>query len=122
MSTAQEVLTRALRKGHVIARGETPDSTVLAVHLETFNDMLEAWRDEGIDLGLGTLALDTELAIDAGCNRAIIYNLAVECANEEHVSVPPKTQQIADQARSSLAARLMPKERVRFPRALTGGC
>lgn len=120
MATAQDLITRALIKGHVIAEGETPTSTLLDSSLATFNDMLEAWRDEGLDLGLGTLALGSAVAADAGANRAIVYNLAVELANDQHVSVPDKTQKIADQARSSLAARKMGSFRVRFPRDLTG--
>lgn len=121
METAQELIDRALIKGHVVARGVTPDSTLRAAALTTLNDMLEAWRDEGLDLNLGTLALDSNVAADAGAIRAIVYNLAVELANDERVSVPAKTERIADQSRSSLASRLMGSTRVRFPRDLTGG-
>lgn len=122
MATAQELIDRALVKGHVVARGVTPDSTLRSDALATFNDMLEAWRDDGLDLNLGTLTLNSEATADAGAIRAIVYNLAVELANDERVSVPAKTQQIADQSRSALAARLMGSSRVRFPRDLTGGC
>lgn len=122
MATAQELIDRALVKGHVVARGVTPDSTLRADGLATLNDMLEAWRDEGLDLNLGTLTLSTEVAADAGAIRALMYNLAVELANDERVSVPAKTERLADLSRSSLAARLMGSTRVRFPRDLTGGC
>lgn len=122
MATAQDLITRALRKGHVVANGETPATEVLAAALDTFNDLLESWRDAGIDLGLGTLTLATTVAVDAGSTRAIVYNLAVELANDEHVSVPPKTQQFADESKAALAGRFAGRRRFRFPRALTGRC
>lgn len=122
MATAQATIIRALRKGHVTANGETPPTEVLSAAIDTLNDMLEAWRDDkSIDFGLGTLTLATELAVDAGAIRAIVYNLAVELANDEHVSVPSQTREIAERSLAALAGRFLGSRRIRFPRALTSG-
>jgi len=119
MATARDLINSAFRKGHVIAEGETAAAEQIVPALETFNDMLEAWRDDGLDLGLGTLTLDTVVAVDAGAHRAIKYNLAVELANDAHVSVPDVTLTIAERSRSALAGRRSGTRKIRFNAALT---
>lgn len=119
MSTAQAIIIRALVKAHVLASGETPATDQLTVSLETLNDLLEAWRDEGIDFGLSELQLMSTVNIDSGAMRALIYNLAIELGNDQQVSVPDKTADIAERSRMSLAARFMGAQRVRFDSALT---
>lgn len=118
MATAREILIRAYRKAQVIARNQAPEDDLLASGLDTFNDMLEAWRDNGIDMGLATLALSTECAIAPGDMRAVIYNLAVELANEEQVAIPPATAEIAASSLSALAGRFIGNHRPRIDRAL----
>ncbi|MGQ0835639.1 MAG: hypothetical protein ACT4O5_12115 [Gammaproteobacteria bacterium] len=118
MATARDVITRALRKGHVVGSAETPSDEQISAGLDTFNDMLEAWRDEGIDLGLSTLTLNTTLAVDAGVMRALVSNLAVEAANDEGVAVPQTTAVIAERSRAALAGRLSGVRHIRFDRAL----
>jgi hypothetical protein len=119
MTTARDVITRAYQKAHVIARGETPVAEQIEPALETFNDMLEEWRDHGIDLGLATLGLDDDVGADAGAMRAIVYNLAVELANDEHAAIPAATAAIAERSYNRLAAREVPVEAPRFDPALT---
>lgn len=119
MATARDILIRAYRKAQVIARNQTPEDDLLASGLATMNDLLESWRDTGIDLGLDTLTLATECAISPGEIRALIYNLAVELATEEQVAVPPATAAIAASALSALAGRLIGMQPVRLDPALS---
>lgn len=123
--TLADLIARALRLAHIVATGEDPEDDQAHEAVETFNDMLEAWRDDGIDLGLptfttadydgGTVTVD----VDAGATKALRYNLAVEAANEAGLEVSKVTNREAERSRGALAARLSPTKRVRFDHALT---
>lgn len=121
MATARDVITRAFQKAHVLSRGEQPVAEQLQPALDTFNDMLEEWRDNGVDLGLGTLGLDDDVSVDGGAMRTIVYNLAVELANDEHAAVPATTAAIAERSYNRLVARESPAEVPTFDSALTYG-
>lgn len=118
MATARDIITRALRRAHVIANGETPAGDVLSGALSTLNEMLEAWQDEGIPTGIRGLELATELAIDAGAHRAILDNLAVELADNEGLPVSNVLATRAERGRSSLQARYLGTRPVKFDPAL----
>lgn len=118
MATARDLITRALRRGHVIGSAETASAEQSSAGLDTLNDMLEAWRDEGLDLGLSTLSLSATLAVDDGAIRAIVYNLAVEVANDEGIAVSATTALNAERSRAALTGRLSGLRKVRFDRAL----
>lgn len=118
MATARDVITRALRRGRIIGSAETPSAEQSATAIDTLNDMLEAWRDEGLDLGLSTLALDTTLAVDAGVMRAVVSNLAVEVANDAGVAVSQTLALMSERSRAALAGRLSGVRKIRFDRAL----
>jgi hypothetical protein len=119
MATARQIVARAFQKAHIVARGETPATEQNEAAIETLNDMLEEWRDNGVDFALGVLGLDDEVTVDGGAMRAIVYNLAVELANDEHAAIPPATAAIAERAWDRLVAREQGPEVPRFSRALT---
>lgn len=119
MSTVRDAIKTAFQKAHVIAVGEDPIPGQYATALVTFNDMLEAWRDEGIDLGIVDAELDDTLTVDQGARRAIIYNLAVEIGNDEQAAIPAATIAIAERSASALAGRQRGVQPVRFDPALT---
>jgi hypothetical protein len=118
MATARDIITRALRRAHVIANGETPAGELLTGALASLNEMLEAWQDEGIPTGIKGLLIDTTLAIDDGARRAIIDNLAVELADNEGLPVSGPLATRAERGRSSLQARYLGTRKVRFDPAL----
>lgn len=122
MATVRDIATRALRLAGIVAVGETPSADQVEEALEDFRDMLEQWRDDGLDLGLrgDDLTLDTEPALDRGTFKALRYNLAVEIANDAGLGVSATTRDIADRARGSLAARLRGNRPVKFDTALIG--
>ena len=99
---AQTLVKRAAVKAHVLEKSETMPPDMLATHIETLNELLETWRDDGIDLGLSLpLAADEELDIDSSAVRTLTYNLAVEIGNDEHAAVPQLTVEIAERTKSS---------------------
>jgi hypothetical protein len=119
VATARAIITRAFQKAHVTARGETPATEQMDAGLDTFNDLLEEWRDNGVDLGIGPYAIDDEVNVDGGAMRAIVYNLAVELGNDEHAAIPGATAAIAERSWDRLVAREMGPEVPRFSPMLT---
>jgi hypothetical protein len=82
MSTAQDIITRALRSLQVVAQGETPDADQLNDGLVSLNDLLSAWGNERLmvyqtvqetitlvggqsayDIGVGATSLNTSMPI-----------------------------------------------------------
>ena len=82
MSTAQDIITRALRSLQVVAQGETPDADQLSDGLVSLNDLLSAWGNERLmvyqtvqetitlvggqsayDIGVGATSLNTSMPI-----------------------------------------------------------
>lgn len=125
MATLKSVIDRALRRAHIVADGEDPDTEQAHPAVSTLNEMLEQWRDEGLDLGLPeytTSDYDTgtlEIAADKGATRTLIYNLAVETANDAGMEISAVTDREAERSRASLASRLHATKRVRFDTGLT---
>lgn len=120
--TVRDVLTRALRLAGIVAVGETPSGDDTAAALDDFKDMLEEWRDNGIDLGIAadSLTVSTNIAADRGVIKSLRYNLAVELANGAGLDVSATTRDIADRTRGNLSARLRGNRPVRFDTALVG--
>lgn len=105
MPTARTIVTRALKRAHVVASGTTPAGEQLAEGLDSLNDMLDAWHDEGIPTGIKGLTADQALDIDGGAIRAIIDNLAVELADDQGLEVSQLLLTRAERGRASLIAR-----------------
>lgn len=83
MSTAQEIINKAAKKAGVLARGgQKLESDVNADILDLLNLMLERWRNNGVDLGLPTLTLTTEMIIDGADEEAIVIQLALRTITE----------------------------------------
>lgn len=118
MATARTVITRALRRAHIVGEGQTPAGEQLAGALNTLNDMLEAWHDEGIPTGLRELEASTELLIDRGALRAITDNLAVELADDAGLQVSQVLFTRAERGRASLVARYLVVKPAKTDRAL----
>lgn len=121
MATARDICTRALKRAHIVADGETPAGEQIESALELFLDLAEQWRDEGMDLGiLASTEIDDTLLIDRGAFSALIWNLAVEVAEEQGAALRPFAVQRAERTRASLAARFMGTNDVRFDPSLVG--
>ena len=83
MSTAQEVINKSAKKAGVLARGgQKLESDVNTDCLDLLNLMLERWRNNGVDLGLPTLTLTTELIIDGADEETVVIQLALRIITE----------------------------------------
>ncbi len=76
MATARDVVTGALRELGVTDPVEEASSEDAAHSLTVFNQMLAAWELDGIALGLGTVTLNTTLALPDSHLEALRANLA----------------------------------------------
>lgn len=48
MATAREIITKALQKGKITFKSETPSADELADGLDTLNDLLDSWSNESL--------------------------------------------------------------------------
>jgi hypothetical protein len=88
MTTARDIITRSLRELGVVDAIETPSAEDADVGLATLNDMLAAWELDAIPLGLGTVTLNTDLAVPASHNEALRANLTARLAALFGVQAP----------------------------------
>lgn len=89
MSTAQEIINGAARKVKLLAVGQTLESDIGADALTRLNRMVNRWRNDGIDLGLGTLTADSEVYVDDADLECIEANLQIRLANDYNRSIDP---------------------------------
>ena len=77
MATASQVINRALKRLRVIGVGQSPMANETTDCLEALNDMLFAWRTDGIDIAHTTLISSTELDVPDDHIEPIALNLAL---------------------------------------------
>jgi hypothetical protein len=88
MATGQSMVTRTLRLLGVLADGQSPTAQQLSDGLDSMNEMLSAWRDQGVDLGHSTISAGDTIPYQDDHLPAIRYSLAIEIAPEYGRSVP----------------------------------
>lgn len=89
-TTIRTIITRALRRIDVIAADATPTATEADNGLDTFNDMMAAFKAMGADISHTDQALDDNFALDAQYRAGIIAQLAARYASEYGGTVDPQ--------------------------------
>lgn len=107
MATALDIVTRALRSLRVIQSGETPDSDDAADALTALNDMLFAWRIDGIDFNHVSLASSDTLDVPDDHLLTIRLSLAERLAGEYGSSLSPEDIRAAELGRAALRAQYL---------------
>ena len=74
-------------------------------YLRRLNQMLQSWRNNGIDLGLDLMTSGETIYVDEADELAIFYNLAVMIAQDENKPILPDTKQMANDTKKSLRAK-----------------
>lgn len=104
MATARDIVTRALRKRRILAVGQSPEASELADGLSDLNDMLSAWRIDGIDIGHVTLAASDTLDVPDDHILTIVLSLA-ERMSDYGGQMDPADIVTAEQGRRALQAQ-----------------
>lgn len=80
MATARDLITRSMRELGVTDGYEPVSAEDAAVALDVLNDMIGAWELDGIPLGVGTVTLNTDLAVPDNHLEGMRANLSVRLA------------------------------------------
>lgn len=76
MATALDLMNQAARLAKVKGRSQALSGADKTEYLDLLNQMLDSWKAEGLDLGLGTLAAGDTVYIDDSDLLAVRYSLA----------------------------------------------
>lgn len=105
--TYLDLIRRAMRSIGVLHHAENPTDSEAQDALDTLNDMLEAWRIEGVDLEYLTASLTDTVPYPNDHIAAMRYNLAAELAGEYGAEIPPVVAVRASELFKMLRSQLM---------------
>lgn len=105
MATVTDLISRALRRVGVIAEDETATSSQSNDALDSLNDLLSSWMDEGIPINNGDLALTDTFPVDVSERRAVFLNLSIELASDYGRSVDAVTFEHAEDLKKVLMVK-----------------
>jgi len=120
MTTARDIIKRALRQIGELASGEDPPAEDAADALTALNGMLAAWEIDGIRIGLPALAINDTVTLPASQIDGITYNLATALAPEYNVQISPALATLADRGKAQLQRAYLFNPVVQTPRELSG--
>lgn len=103
-TTALDVITAAMRKLRILPSGGVPTSQETEDGLNALNDMLAAWRIEGIDLAQTTLASNDIIDVPANHIEGLKLNLAVRIAEDFGAQIGPSMAAGATASHAALLA------------------
>lgn len=102
MTTALDIVTRALRRINVIAPDESPDSSEAQAALDELNDMIGTWPSHGLAVAEANFPLDQRF------NGALVAMLALRVAESYGKPAGPQLQRDARAGWAALQARYQP--------------
>lgn len=106
MSTNLDLINRALRELNVIAENEDASSEQGSQCLVKLNNMLEMWKEVGIDFGWYEQSATSGTApVPDYAEMAVTTSLAIICAPQYGASVRPETVAVADRAYRMLLSK-----------------
>lgn len=120
MTTARDIVKRALRQIGMLASGEDPASEDANDVLAALNGMLSGWTMDGIRMNLPELALTDTVALPAGHIDGICFNLAITIAPEFGANVSPALATLADRGKQQLQRAYIYVPEVACERELSG--
>ena len=77
MATAQDLINSSAKQAGILAEGQTLEAGINADALSRLNRMIARLRNDGIDLGLATLAASDEMFIDDADEEALELGLTM---------------------------------------------
>ena len=89
MSTAQDLINGAASLAGILRTGQSLQAGVNADALNRLNRMFGRWQNDGVDLGLSTLAATDTLYIDTADEEAVELGLAVRLMARHRRPIDP---------------------------------
>lgn len=120
MTTVAELVTRALKLAGICGDGSAPSAEDMQNGVDTLNEMLFSWPNEGMDVGHVLSAAADTLYVDDAFLKAIRYALAVEILAEKGFDVPASIAIIATEEKDKVRNALVDIDTLRADCALTG--
>jgi hypothetical protein len=105
MATAQDLINSAAKFAGILAEGQTLEGGVNADALNRLNRMLSRWENDGVDLGLSTLAASDSIYIDDADEEAVEINLALRLMARHRRPTDPGLSQAGLSAFTELQAK-----------------
>lgn len=118
MTTANELVTSAMRLVGAYGVDEAPSAEDASAVLSALNQMLAGWATEGIDLEHSTLELGDTLPYPDDHLRGIRYNLALEIGPEFGAQIRRDVAATAHATKRALRAIYAQPPKLRADRAL----
>ena len=106
MSTNLELINRALRELNVIAENHNASAEQGSQCLTKLNNMLELWKEMGIDFGWYEQTSTAGTApVPDYAELAVVNNLAIVCASQYGATASAELVAVADRAYSALLSK-----------------
>jgi len=103
MTTAANIVSRALRLLRVLDPNEAPEAEDFETARVALNSMVRRWEANGLALGWQDIESPSdEMPIPAEAEQAVAFNLALILRAEYGVSLDPDTVQFAQEGLSDL--------------------
>lgn len=118
-STAQTIITRAMRRLRITSVAETPDAAELADALDVLNGMMFGWAARGVDVEHTAYALGDDQALGDQFELALEYLLAQALAGHYEMELSRTDDMEARRWWRNLAAAYLVLDEVSFDRSIT---
>lgn len=118
MSTVQQIMNDAMERASIIGIGQSAASDDNTKVLTIFNDMLASFRNEGIDINLGTLDVSDTVYMDDSDILCIKINLAVQVMDNYKLPVSDYVRRQAKDLLNDLQSKYLEIREMEFPDTL----
>ena len=105
MTTAQQMINSSAKMAGILAEGQTLEGGVNTDALNRLNRMFARWSNNGIDLGLATLAASDTIYVDAADEEAIELSLALRLMIKHRRQIAPGLSEAGDQMVTELQSK-----------------
>ncbi|WP_299077182.1 hypothetical protein [uncultured Paraglaciecola sp.] len=105
MSTAQDLINSSAKQAGILAEGQSLEGGVNSDALKRLNRMIARFQNDGIDLGLSTLAASDEMYIDDADEEALEIQLTLRLMVRHRRPLEPALVGAGDSALKELQAK-----------------
>lgn len=104
MATTSDIVTRAMRSLRLLSSGEEPTADEMSDGIVAFNDMLFAWRIEGLDIAHVTLDENDTIDVPEDHLGTLRLALAARIGGEYGGELTAYDQMVLDEGMKALRA------------------